>query len=366
MGTAWGEGMEGSMGYGMGSGRRSGLGSSMAGRVTVTWDVGFEEWRRALRAVPGATFFHTPGWYQTHAQQGGYHVFCVGIRWSDGQEAWLPLALRRRFRGWLQEAVSGVEGGYGGLLSAQPLPPHRIEEAFAQVRAQFPNLRVLGNPLGVHSCLPPTGVVSESFTQAVPILSPESQRERMSEMRRRHLRKAERSGFQLECLHPVMPSDARTVLPVYQEHSSRWTYRRWVRDEAYFRALFRCAGDDLWLFLAYHGDAVAGFLLLGAWGDTLVELHLSTREAYESLQVGTFLIGKALEWGHQQGYRVFDFLPSGNLSGIIAYKDSFGSERLTQVEVVQESAWSRGLAYLRSALKRDGLASAPRAADPSA
>ena len=185
----------------------------MTGRVTVSWDVGIPAWREALRGIPGATFFHTPGWYQTHAQTGGEGGRCIGIRWSDGQEAWLPLALRTRFRGLMREAIAGVENGYGGLLSAHALPPHRVEEAFAHVRGRFPNLRVLGNPLGMHSSLPSSGLATESFTQVLPVLDPEAQRERMSDMRRRHLRKAERAGFTLERIHPVVPSDARTVVP---------------------------------------------------------------------------------------------------------------------------------------------------------
>ena len=250
-------------------------------------------------------------------------------------------------------------------MSAQPLPPHRVEEAFAHVRARYPNLRVLGNPLGAHSSLPSVGISTDSFTQAVPIVDPEAQRARMSGMRRRNLQRGERAGFSMERIHPVYPSDARTIISVYQEHSARWTYRRWVRDEAYFRALFRHGGQDLCLFVARKDDEVAGFLLLGAWGDTLVELHLATREAYESLQVGTYLIAKPLEWAYESGYRVFDFLPSGKLEGIVAYKESFGSERIRQVEVVQESAWSRALAMLHGVMRRDGYAPASSAISSS-
>lgn len=325
--------------------------------LELDWEVGLARWRELLATSPRATFFHSPGWYQTHAEIGGGAFRCLGFRWDDGQEALLPLALRTRYRGWVQEALAGVENGYGGLVSAQPLPPHRLEEAYALVRARYPNLRVLGNPLGRHDGVPLRGKTSESFTQAVPVLDPEAQRARMSDMRRRHYRKAEKAGFELQRIHPVVPSDARDIFPVYQEHSARWTYRRWVRDEGYFRALFRHAGHDLALFVARHENAIAGFILLGCQGETLVELHLATREAKEALQVGTYLIAKPLEWAFEAGYRIFDFLPSGKLEGIIAYKESFGSDRLRQVEVVQDSLWSRGLASLRGAMTRETLAS---------
>lgn len=325
--------------------------------LEVDWDVGPQAWRRVLERCPRATFFHTPGWYQTHADLAGYAVRGVGFRWPDGQEALLPLALRSRFRGWAQEAHAGLENGYGGLVSPQPLPPHRIEEAYAQLRARHPNLRVLGNPLARQHGVPTSGRVSESFTQAVPILDPVAQARRMSERRQRSLRKAERAGFELELRHPVFPSDARDVYPLYQAHSSQWKYRRWVRDEAYFRALFRHAGRDLTLFMVRHEGELAGFILLGGWGETLVELHLSTLKEKDGLQVGTFLIVKPLAWAYEAGYRIFDFLPSGKLEGVIAYKDSFGADRLRQVEVVHESLWSRSLASLRGAWKGERLAS---------
>ena len=327
--------------------------------VSIDWDVDAQRWRSLLHDVPRATYFHTPGWYQTHADRGGSSWLCVGFRWSDGQEAILPLAIHSRFRGWVSEASAGVENGYGGLLSPHALPPHRVEEAYGLVRARYPNLRVFGNPLGLQHGVPTSGMTTESFTQVVPVLAPEAQLERMSDMRRRNFRRAEKSGFELERIHPVMPSDARDIVPVYLEHSSRWTYRRWVRDEAYFRALFRHGGQDLVLFLARHQGEVAGFLLLGAWGETLVELHLSTREFADRMQVGTYLIVKPLEWAHEAGYQVFDFLGSGKLEGIVAYKESFGAERLRQVEVVQDGLWSRGLATLRRAMARERLVSSP-------
>ncbi|MNK70415.1 hypothetical protein D3C87_898340 [compost metagenome] len=325
--------------------------------IETDWDVSVGRWREVLQRSARATFFHTPGWYQTHADRGGTAFRCVGFRWRDGQEAVLPLALCTRFRGWVKEALAGVENGYGGLVSPQALPPHRVEEAYAQVRLRYTNLRVLGNPLGRQASAPTSGVTTESFTQALPILDAEAQLTRMSEMRRRHFRKSEKAGFVLERIHPVVPSDARDIVPVYLEHSASWTYRRWVRDEAYFRSLFRHGGRDLVLFVARHEGEVAGFLLLGAWGETLVELHLSTRPSYDPLQVGTYLIVKPLEWAHEAGYRIFDFLPSGKLDGIIAYKESFGAERIRQVEVVQDGLWSRGLRSLRQALSRERLAS---------
>jgi hypothetical protein len=327
--------------------------------MTTDWDLGLARWRGILQRCPQATFFHTPGWYQTHADLGRYAFRGLGFRWPDGQEALLPIAVRSCFRGWVTEALSGVENGYGGLLSPQPLPPHRVEEAYAQVRARFPNLRVLGNPLGHPLSVPTSGTVHETFTQALPILEPAAQRARMSEMRRRHYRKAEKAGFELTRIHPVVPSDARDLYPIYAEHSSRWTYRRWVRDETYFRTLFRHAGRDLELFVARHEGEVAGFILLGCWGDTLVELHLATRSAKEALQVGTLLIAKPLEWAYEAGYRMFDFLPSGKLDGIIAYKESFGAERRRQVEVVQNGLWSKGLTFMRSSMKREPFATSP-------
>ncbi len=330
--------------------------------MTLDWDVPLPRWREILQQTKLATFFHTPGWYLTHAEIGGGEVRCAEFRWPDGQVALLPLAIRSRFRGVVTEALAGVENGYGGLLGPRALPPHRIEEAYAAVLDRYPNLRVLGNPLGEQLSVPLSGKITESFTQALPILDPLAQRARMSEMRRRHCRKAEKAGFELERIHPVVPSDMRALYPVYAEHSSRWKYRRWVRDEAYFQTLFRHSGHDLALFVARHEGQVAGFMLLGCWGETLVELHLATRAEQEASQVGTHLIVKPLEWAHEAGYRVFDFLPSGNLDGIVAFKESFGPERRCQLEGAQDSCWVRGLSRLRSAMSRETLATSPYSA----
>src|SRR4051794_15564139 len=86
---------------------------------TVTWAVSPEAWAEYLAHSAQATFFHSPGWYLTHAERGDYQLATARFEFPDGVTALLPMATTRRFRGLLRQAQSGVECGYGGLVSQE-------------------------------------------------------------------------------------------------------------------------------------------------------------------------------------------------------------------------------------------------------
>lgn len=312
----------------------------------ITWRVSPADWRAFVARCPHTTFFHTPEWYQAQASANGYRLETAHFAFEDGREALLPLASRTAFRGLARVAYAGVENGYGGLVAPSPLSAEQASEAYRLVRARFADLQVIGNPHDRGMALPADWECEQDVTQVLPILDREAQFKLMNATRSKRVRRAQRNGFELEIRQGPCEADAGLIYPLYAEHAAQWRYTKWLRDEAYFRALFRHAGEHLVLAIARHEGKLAGFRLVGCYGPAVMDLHLSTAKDYEALDVGPHLVTEPLVWLHEHGYKTFDFLPSGQLEGVRLYKESFGAQPLGFTRASHQGLVTRSLAAL--------------------
>jgi CelD/BcsL family acetyltransferase involved in cellulose biosynthesis len=332
--------------------------------ASISWDVSPTQWRAVLERSNQATFFHTPGWYQAHAEVSGYRPWPALVRFEDGAEAILPLATRPAFRGLLTLAEAGIECGYGGLVATRPLEEAELKAAYRLVRARFADLHVMGNPHAALESAMAGGEASMATTQFVPVLDADAQLRRMNPKRAARVKKAAKLGFELTVIARPTPDDVARFFGMYAAHASYWQHRKWVRDEAYFRALFAHAGPDLVLFLVHLDGELAGFRLLGVQGGVAVGLHLATSPKHERLDAGPFMIAETLNWCRENGCTVFDFLPSGPLEGVKAYKASYGAEAVPFLSASTRSVWGHCLSAAWT--RRRATASAEAGSAPAA
>jgi hypothetical protein len=295
-------------------------------KTRIEWGVPDEHWADFLANCPDATFFHGPGWYRTWQDAAGFRPDCARIAFASGEEALLPLAVTPKFRGLVREAHAGLGAAYGGLVTPAPLTTAQAEEAFRLVREKYPDLVITGNPHAKGPHMPAGGRTGHDDTLCVPLLEPEARRKAMTDSRRKSLRQAEKVGYVLEVLEGPTEADLEKFYPLYAAHAASWAYTRWKHDARYFRALLRHCGRDLVLFRALHDGELAGFRLVAARGRVAMALHLARAEAYEKRHVSPWLVGASLDWLYDRELAACDFMPSGRLEGVRAYKASFGAE----------------------------------------
>lgn len=310
--------------------------------VDVTWRVDRETWDAFVARCPNATFFHTAAWYEANRSLG-YEPAAARLRFDDGAEALLPLAVRPAFKGLRKEAYAGIENGYGGLVSPRPLDAAQVEAAYRAVRRRYPDMRVVGNPFESYANCPASGPLEPDTTLVVPLTHREAQRRLMSATRQKHARRAARAGFAIAIRTNLTADDAARFHPLYAAHSARWDYGKWARDEGYFREVCAAAGDRLVLVTAHHGGRAVGFRLLGLTGPVVMDLFLATDRDFDDRYVGTRLAEEAMAWCHTRGYTAFDLQPSGRLEGVRAYKASLGATVLPHGHMVLRGVAGRSL-----------------------
>lgn len=292
----------------------------------IDWDCPLDTWQDALALCPDATFFHTPAWYQARAATTDVVLKPVHLQFDDGATAVLPLAVVRKYRGLVPMAMAGLENGYGGLVSAQPLSSAQMEEAYRLVRRRFADLVVTGNPFAQGEQVPASAAQSVEMTQAVSLLPRSEQLRGFAEMRARHVRQAMTGPVRLEVVHGPKPDEVKRFYPLFAQQAAARKYARWVRDEAYFEALLTHAGPHLVLFLAHHEDRMIGMQLVAAYPPVAIQLHLAVDGAYNRLNAASLLVAEALGWCYDNGLATFDFTASGRMDGVRLFKASFGAE----------------------------------------
>lgn len=320
-------------------------------KARMTWGIQREAWQSFVDRCPNATFFHTPGWYLAHAESLGYKLATVHIRFEGGREALLPMATRRKFKGLLREAMAGIETGYGGLVSPQPLSQDQVDEAYRLVLGRYPDLVITGNPHEAYSNLPSWLVRDEDCTQVALLLPPEEQRKQMSKSRVKTIRAAHEEGYDLIIKRGLSVRDVQEFYGCYAEHAAEWNYTKWVRDEEYFRALLRHGGQDMVLFLAYRDEFLAGFRLLGCYGRNVMALNVARAKRYKDWSVGPYLAAESMAWCHAEGYDAMDFMPSGRLESVRSYKASFGGRSVPHAVASHSGAVGASAQVVRQLLR---------------
>ena len=312
-------------------------------QTRIEWGQDDAAWQAFLDGCPDATFFHGPGWYRTWELSAGFRPDCARLTFADGSEALLPLAVAPRYRGLVREAHAGLGAAYGGLVAPVPLTAAQVDEAYRLVRRRYPAIVVTGNPHAAGPHVPRGGRTAQDDTLCVALAPPEAQRALMSDSRRKALRQADKVGYALEVIEGPTEADLQRFYGLYEAHAASWAYTRWKQDEGYFRALLRWCGPGLVLFLARHEGELAGFRLVARPGRVAMALHLARAEAYEKRHVSPWLVAASLDWLAARGQAACDFMPSGRLAGVRAYKASFGATALPYETVAFESVMSGAL-----------------------
>lgn len=321
-------------------------------RATIDWSVSESAWKAFLRACPRSTFYHTPAWYRANAETYGYDLAPALIRLSGGEEALLPLATRPKYRGLLREAISGLGGGYGGLVTPRPWPGDWVQAAYREVAATYPELYVYSNPFEYYYNAPRPGFgfrLTESSTQALALADLDALRERYSRSRRKQCRKAMAEGYQVQVFPRPGSGELERFYGVYREAVREWTSQRWVRPREFFERLLAYAPDESRLcFVLRDGEAV-GVRWVASWGVVGVGLVHALRRDHEQGAASGALTEAALALCYQEGLRLYDFGASGQLAGIRYFKESFGALPLPGAIAERQGLAGRVLGQARSA-----------------
>lgn len=297
--------------------------------MEVTDDTGFEFWEDVVSNCEYATFFHTPEWAMI--LQKTYADFSIATKafiLNDGTPVILPMMKSKAMRGIFRCYYSMPLTLYGGVISHRGISQDNINEVFGWLLSNSPVglIEITSNPL-YHYELPRGYSVKSYFTQMLDLDQGfDSIWKGFSKGHRSSARRAEKEGVSIHLASGL--HDYRLYYSIYLD-----SVRRWGNDLTslypfeLLKNIFEIGGDKVRLWLAhFDGRPIAGAVFfyhnkhVAYWSNASLESHF---KYYPNNLLHATIIAHACE----NGYKHYDFLPSGGHEGVVKFKKSFGSYR---------------------------------------
>ncbi len=356
-----------------------------AERLSVRTGWRDEEWDALLASKPEATFFHTRAW--TRLLLGCFPALRDRSLWLESPEGpvLLPLHAWRRAGGLLTTVQSAFPFLYGGPVPArgqdgqERLPD--LLSAVGAVRDPLVSVRIASNPFS----LPDPVVVGTSGDRPVESASDrpaESASDRPAEIavdqpaespggrgaaglklrtdtthrmvlpateeeywerglttaKRNDVRRLGKKGVTVEETREEAAID--TIYGFYVASFERWGGRPgMVYPHAFYRALLREGGDAVRLTVARHEGKLIGGTFTVRWNGTVHYLAGYFDHESRALRPNVLIQVESILRAIRDGFRRYDFLPSGGHEAVETFKESFGGIR-TPYPVWERKGWA--------------------------
>jgi Acetyltransferase (GNAT) domain len=327
-------------------------------------------WRSALSADPDALLSQTPEWTDLISAVDGWSDASRLYLWPSGRHLVLPMMAKRTCGLALFEESLPSGWGYGGLVGGE-VTPDEAARVYADVAASYPLRRwICPNCLqgaawnkaidGAHNA-----TILRSRAHVVNLNGGlDAVWKRFSSEGRRHVRKAEKEGLEVEC------DTTGRLFSVFQElwllSTERWARRSrhplWLvrsqgrrqNPEARWKQIAERAPGAAAIWVArYRGQPVAGIVVLKGPND-----H-STRGAMDKEVAGPTSANFLLHWlaiqdACQRGSRWYQLGKSDPSGGSVSrFKERFGATSYEFPEIrLERVPVTRLDRAVRSAAKR--------------
>jgi hypothetical protein len=310
------------------------------------------EWDEHLAAYPEATIYHTRLWARILA--ASFPRLRDESRWIEraGARAAFPLYAWSRAGGWLTTRQSSFPFLYGGPVPGTEGDPDFLQAALEETVRTGGSWRVLLSPFaepgrGVPAGAP--GFQAEAETTHVlrlPSTVEEFWDHVLTTAKRNDVRRVTKKGVQVR--RGGSDEEVRGVYACYRQSFERWGSRPgFVYPIGFYSAMLRAGGDAVRLYLAESEGRLLGGAFVLRWNGH-VHYHAGYFDhAARALRPNVVLQERIIREAIEDGFRDYDFLPSGGNRGVEEFKEGFGGVRTPVPCFVHLSAPHRILARIR-------------------
>lgn len=295
-----------------------------------------EEWWRHANGDSTATFFQTPYWFQVVGSHLGFKTRPIYVELPNGKSGVFPLADRSLYKGIAREFISSPGGTYGGLVSSFELHPAELDVLENSV-IERTNFIYRVNPLRVAGRTF-TGQMNEDFTHLLDLksLDPSNVLRRWRKGHKADAKKALREGVLVST-----KNDDNVLQDYYAAYLD--SLRRWGRaaaryDLELFRKLLALPQAYVKLWQAFYKERLIYGCLCFYFGKHVVYWHGAGLSEFFSLGAVHLLQWRIIEDAMVNGFRYYDFNPSGGIDGVVHFKEGFGTDKV-DAPVMKGRAW---------------------------
>jgi len=289
-----------------------------------------EEWDFIWKNCDYSTYFHSREWAEiwNSYNPGIMHPEPKMVIFSDGKEALLPLSSWDTPKGLTKNFISSPAGTYGGWIAAEELHLEHAAALAGYLTKKCGNISWRLNPyeeLAFKTKIRPT---RDDETQTLDLTEGfEVLYKRWTKGHRSAAQKARREGVGIKPASAV--EDWQAYYQTYEDSMRRWGEKATSRYRwELFETMFRRNSPFIKLWLAVYREAIVGGALCFYAKKHVVYWHGATLEEYFALRPNHLLMYECIKAAFEEGYKWFDFNPSGGFKGVKAFKEGFGTKAL--------------------------------------
>ena len=307
-------------------------------------EVSDKEWEEIILKSDNAYFFHSPLWAKIMEKTWNYRM-ATRLYDVNGKEILIPMMKINLFGFKTFEAMPGGND-VGGLFSESDITSDDFKSIVNDI--------VGGRTLSFSLALPPfknltLGKSSSSIKEEwkvkdewsyIHLLDLEGKDfedvwKKYNGKTRNHIRKAKKSG--LEVRDATSLEDFKAFYGIYAQATKNWGYETPPIPFKLLENLYKYASSHTKLSLAVKDDKIMAGLLSFTYSKTFYLYMNAFLPEYGRFNPTRLLDNVSIEQACQEGYKYFNFGPSGNLEHIKKYKEGFGAE---EVEVNRYKVYS--------------------------
>jgi len=305
-----------------------------------------ENWQKTWELCAWSSFFESPTWCSVWAEiELNAEACAFEVLYSDNLKVIFPGVITSRSGGLFKAFQAAPGGTYGGPICVSIISKEHILLGINTLTNLYSDLFYRTNPFLLHllhkndtseSPLFLSPKASNDFTQCIPLALPSDELNQKLTTNRipAYARRTAEKGFVMRL---AGLDDVTAFFKLYEESLGRWTQSRKVYKQAFFEALICCDGCDFWGCFTSDNSMVAGAIVCR--GNEVVTSWLQLTDAKHLRErVAESLYHELICHYHEAGFKWFDFNPSAGLSGVVAFKEKFGSEKLP-CPVLHESSF---------------------------
>jgi len=310
--------------------------------ITEVRPASAKEWDDIWKNCDYSTYFHSREWAEIWQKytHGKMRPAAKLIRFSDSKTILLPFSSQRILKGVAKQYISSPAGTFGGWLSKDDLSEFHKILLYKYIKSHYYNLIWRLNPYNRFENSSQIEISEKDETQ---VLNLECGFEAIHKnwtmghsSTARKARKARKAGVKIR--KASKQNEWKSYYALYEDSIKRWGK---AASSQYgwhlFDTMFNRSSPNINLWLAtYDEKIIAGSLCFYAKRH-VVYWHGSALSEYFKLRPVNLLMFEIIKNSCEQGYRRFDFNPSGGHEGVKKFKKSFGTITLESPIIKNES-----------------------------
>ena len=297
------------------------------------WD---ETWKNSF----WASYYQSREWSDVwnRYSNGRISPAALDIRFSDGKRAVLPFSRQRYAGGIYTKYISSLPNSRsGGWLSVDDLEKEHAHLLSNYIVKHFSNIMLYFNPLD-----PIVNYVTlpKRLTQNHHIIRTDIRFEdlygKIHRKQRGAINKANKSGISIRFADKI--DDWRKFYKVYQDSLRRWGKNVIeIRDWKSYEIMHARQSPNMKMWIAEYNEEVIGGMLVFFSSHIVTPWSINTIEKYFHLRPASLLYCALIKYACDNGYEAIDLGMSGNIRGLIEFKERFCAQPVRAYKYTSKS-----------------------------